>query len=158
MKKRMNRKSNLDEMQEQKLLKVEHNGVWLAFWGLLAVMVIQMLIYGVDIRPQLAGEWVVFMCLAIYMLIGCIRIGVWDRRFRADGKTNLLISLAASLLTGFIMALISYRSFHEMTAAFITFALNVVIVFVLVLAALTVTAQIYKKRLVKLEQEDESDS
>lgn len=158
MKKRMSRKSNLDEMQEQKLLKVEHNGVWLAFWGLLAVMVIQMLIYGVDIRPQLAGEWVVFMCLAIYMLIGCIRIGVWDRRFRADGKTNLLISLAASLLTGFIMALISYRSFHEMTAAFITFALNVVIVFVLVLAALTVTAQIYKKRLVKLEQEDESDS
>lgn len=158
MKKRMNRKSNLDEMQEQKLLKVERNGVWLAFWGLLAVMVIQMLIYGVDIRPQLAGEWVVFMCLAIYMLIGCIRIGVWDRRFRADGKTNLLISLAASLLTGFIMALISYRSFHEMTAAFITFALNVVIVFVLVLAALTVTALIYKKRLVKLEQEDESDS
>ncbi len=158
MKKRMSRKSNLDEMQEQKLLKVEHNGVWLAFWGLLAVMVIQMLIYGVDIRPQLAGEWVVFMCLAIYMLIGCIRIGVWDRRFRADGKTNLWISLVASLLTGFIMALISYRSFHEITAAFITFALNVVIVFVLVLVALTVTAQIYKKRLVKLEQEDESDS
>lgn len=158
MKKRMSRKSNLDEMQEQKLLRVEHNGVWLAFWGLLAVMIIQMLIYGVGIRQQLVGEWIVFMCLAVYMLIGCIRIGVWDRRFRADGKTNLRISLAASLLTGFIMAMISYRSFQEITAAFITFAMNVVIVFVAVLLALTVTARIYKKRLAKLEQEDESES
>lgn len=157
MKKRMSRKSNLDEMQEQKLLQVEHNGVWLAFWGLLAVMIIQMLIYGVGIRQQLVGEWIVFMSLAVYMLIGCIRIGVWDRRFRADGKTNLRISLAASLLTGFIMAMISYRSFQEITAAFITFAMNVVIVFVAVLLALTVTARIYKKRLAKLEQEDESE-
>ena len=29
------KKSNLDEMQEQELLKIEHNGCWLAFWGLL---------------------------------------------------------------------------------------------------------------------------
>lgn len=158
MKKKMSRKSNLDEMQEQKLLQVEHNGVWLAFWGLLAVMIVQMLIYGVGIKQQLVGEWIVFMCLAIYMLIGCIRIGVWDRKFRADGKTNLRISLVASLLTGLVMAMISYRSFQELTAALITFVLNVVIVFVMVFLALTVTAQIYKKRLAQLEQEDESES
>ena len=36
------KKNNLDEMQEQALLKIEHNGCWLAFWGLLAVMAIQM--------------------------------------------------------------------------------------------------------------------
>ena len=29
------KKSNLDEIQEQELLKIEHNGCWLAFWGLL---------------------------------------------------------------------------------------------------------------------------
>ena len=28
-------KSNLDERQELKLLKIEHNGCWIAFWGLL---------------------------------------------------------------------------------------------------------------------------
>ena len=27
------KKSNLDEMQEQELLKVEHNGCWIVFWG-----------------------------------------------------------------------------------------------------------------------------
>ena len=33
-----NKKSNLDERQEQGLLKIEHNGCWLAFWGLLIAM------------------------------------------------------------------------------------------------------------------------
>ena len=32
--------SNLDEMQEQKMLKIEHNGYWLGFWGLLAAILI----------------------------------------------------------------------------------------------------------------------
>ena len=34
-----NLKNNLDEMQEAKLLQIEHNGFWLAFWGLLATLV-----------------------------------------------------------------------------------------------------------------------
>ena len=34
MKKKM--KNKLDEMQELKMLKIEHNGCWFAFWGLLA--------------------------------------------------------------------------------------------------------------------------
>ena len=38
------KKSNLDEMQEQAMLKIEHNGCWFAFWGLLAAMGIQMLL------------------------------------------------------------------------------------------------------------------
>ena len=32
----MKKNSNLDERQEQTLLRIEHNGCWLAFWGLLA--------------------------------------------------------------------------------------------------------------------------
>ena len=36
------KKNNLDEMQEQELLKIEHNGCCLAFWGLLVVMAVQM--------------------------------------------------------------------------------------------------------------------
>ena len=35
-------KNRLDEMQEQKLLKIEHNGCWLAFYGLAAVIMIQL--------------------------------------------------------------------------------------------------------------------
>ena len=48
-------KSNLDERQELKLLKIEHNGCWIAFWGLLIVMAIQMIV-GNDSIKNLAGE------------------------------------------------------------------------------------------------------
>ena len=64
------KKNNLDEMQEQELLKIEHNGCWLAFWGLLAVMVIQM-VMGVP-GAQMLGEWIMFMVLALYIVIACL--------------------------------------------------------------------------------------
>ena len=35
------KKSNLDEMQEQALLRIEHTGCCLVFWGLLAAMAVQ---------------------------------------------------------------------------------------------------------------------
>lgn len=35
-------KNNLDEMQEHKLLKIEHNGCWFAIWSLLAAIFIQL--------------------------------------------------------------------------------------------------------------------
>ena len=37
-------KSNLDERQELKLLKIEHNVCGIAFWVLLIVMVIHMIV------------------------------------------------------------------------------------------------------------------
>ena len=61
-------KSNLDELQELKLLKIEHNGCWLAFWGLLAVILTQIAI-GNDSKQDLSGEWIVFMCLALYLTV-----------------------------------------------------------------------------------------
>ena len=61
MKKKVTNK--LDEMQEQKMLKIEHNGCWLAFWGLLAVLVIQVFIYGAGEWRHMAGEWIVLCVL-----------------------------------------------------------------------------------------------
>ncbi|MBO5209750.1 MAG: hypothetical protein J6B68_10495 [Lachnospiraceae bacterium] len=152
-----NRKSNLDEMQEQKLLQVEKNGMWLAFWGLLIAMVVQMMIYGFDVKEQLIGEWVVFMCLALYMIIGCMRIGVWDRRMKADAKTNFLVSLLAGVVTGVILAIINYRSYQMIEGAIATFVINVIVVFVMCFVGLTFVSHLYKKRLAKLEQEVEDE-
>ena len=76
------KKNNLDEMQEQKLLKLESRGFWLTWWALLAAMAVQMLIYGVETHRLLLGEWVVFMLVSVYMVAGCIRQGVWDRRLK----------------------------------------------------------------------------
>ena len=72
-------KSNLDELQELKLLKIEHNGCWLAFWGLLAVILTQIAI-GNDSKQDLSGEWIVFMCLAAYLTIGCLTLPIAKAR------------------------------------------------------------------------------
>ena len=40
------KKNNLDEMQEQELLKIEHNGCWLAFWLLFASMAVESFAFG----------------------------------------------------------------------------------------------------------------
>ena len=52
------RKSNLDERQEQVLLGIEHNGCWLAFWGLLVSILAQEVIFGGEAK-YIAGEWFV---------------------------------------------------------------------------------------------------
>ena len=88
------KKSNLDEMQEQELLKVEHNGCWIAFWGLLIVIAVQSIAFrNIDFR-MLAGEWAVFMVLAVYLSIACMRRGIWDRSIpmntASSGPINLM--------------------------------------------------------------------
>lgn len=58
-------KNKLDEMQEMKLRGIEQNGCWFVFWALLAAMMIQ-LAMGAEMK-QLVGEWIMFMCLALYL-------------------------------------------------------------------------------------------
>ena len=102
MKKR--NKSNLDERQEQRLLRIERNGCWLAFWGLLVAMGVQMVMSKGEDVGRVAGEWIVFMVLACYMVWACMKEGIWDRRMKPDWKTNLI----ASLLAGVAMAVFFY--------------------------------------------------
>ena len=42
-------KNNLDERQEQALEKIEGKGCWLAFWGLLIALMVQVIAFGPDI-------------------------------------------------------------------------------------------------------------
>ena len=49
-------RNRLDEMQEQKLLRIECRGCWFAFWALLASIFIQQFLFGVGDFKQIAGE------------------------------------------------------------------------------------------------------
>ena len=53
------RAGNLDEMQDQKLLKLEEYGFWILFWTLLASILIQ-LITGAGMK-EVIGEIIVFL-------------------------------------------------------------------------------------------------
>lgn len=151
------KKNNLDEMQEQKLLKLESRGFWLTWCGLLAAMAVQMLIYGVETRRLLLGEWVVFMLVSVYMVAGCIRQGVWDRRLKPTFRTNLLISLLAGLVTGAFLGFNNYRSFGAAEAAGWTVVMAGGFTFVLCLLALSLSGAIYKKRREKLDEGEEGE-
>ena len=144
------KKNNLDEMQEQKLLKIEHNGCWLAFWGLLAVMAIQM-VMGVP-GTQMLGEWIVFMVLGLYIGIACLRKGIWDRHLKANWKTNLIVSLLASAAVG-VLITASNPYLSEPLDYVLVAGISGVFTFVLCFAALSLCMKLYKKRREKLDQE-----
>ena len=152
-----NVKSNLDEMQEAKLLQIEHNGCWLAFWGLLAAIVVELFVFGVENMRYLIGEWVVFMALCVYLSEACLRNGIWDRRLKADRKTNAIISLIAGAASGLIFAAISLVRYHSAPGAAATFAILFVFVGAACYLALSLTAKEYQKKLAQLESEGEEE-
>ena len=144
------KKSNLDEMQEQALLKIEHNGCWLAFWGLLAAMALQM-VMRVPGR-QMPGEWIVFMALSLYIVIACLRKGIWDRHLKANRKTNLIVSLLAAVATGILVTL-SNPYLSEPLDYVLVAGLTGGFTFVLCFAALSVCTKLYRNRRNKLDKE-----
>lgn len=145
------KQNKLDEMQEQALLKIEHNGCWFAFWGLLVMMAAEALLgFGVK---TMAGEWIIFMALALYLCIDCIRHGIWDRRLKASGKTNLIVSLLAAVSVGIFSCFMANRYATEILDYLLTGISSAVITFILCFAALSFGMALYKKRRDKLEQE-----
>ena len=146
-------KSNLDERQELKLLKIEHNGCWIAFWGLLIVMLIQMIV-GNDSIKNIAGEWVVFMSLVLYLSIDCVRNGIWDRKLKPNLRTNIIASSIAAVLAGIIWFGVSYRNYHKLIGSIATGIIMFVQVEILCLLALMIFSKIYKRRVQKLEEDE----
>lgn len=147
-------KNRLDEMQEQKLLKIEHTGCWLAFFGLLIAILVQLFLYGRDFK-NIAGEWFVFMGLAGYITISCMRNGIWDRTFAPVPKTNLKASMVAGIISGILFFMLKYHEYHKLWGSvaagiFVSFT-----AFAVCLAGLTLLACLYRKRVEKLENEEE---
>jgi len=147
--------NKLDEMQEQKLLHIERNGCWFAFWALIAVMFIQMAIFGIDNFRNIAGEWIVFMVLALYLCIACVKNGIWSKRTEPNVKANLFISLVSAVVFGAIFAIVNYFNFKSVGGALATFVIMAVILFVGIYLALMISAMIYKKRVRDLENKYE---
>lgn len=99
-------KYNLDEMQENKLLKIEGRGVWLTFWCLFVAIVIQFCL-GTTLR-ELAGELFAFIPLAIYITVACIKNGIWTRNAKPTTKSNAFLSFIPMALIGIVFLLRSY--------------------------------------------------
>lgn len=147
--------NNLDERQEQKLLQIEHNGCWFAFWGLLAALLIQMAL-GRGLS-SIIGEWIVFMALALYLSVACMRNGIWDRKLKPNFKTNIIISTIASLVVGVLWFGISYHNYHKLVGSIATGIFIFIVTEVLCVAALSFSSWIYKKRVEKMEMSEDEE-
>ena len=151
------KKNNLDEMQEQKLLKIEHNGCWLAFWGLFIVLTVQLMFYGPGCWQPLIGEWLVLMSLCIYIVGACLKNGIWDRRFSPTPATNLLFSIGCSVCWGAISFVISYRNYHKLWGSLAAGIFMLISAFVVCFGGLTLAAYLYRKKTEKLEDENREE-
>ena len=150
-------KSNLDERQEEKLLHIERNGCRFAFWALLISLFVQQSIWSFSDIRIVAGEWIIFMLLAIYLGAACIKNGIWDRHLKANGKTNFILSVVAAILSSTIFAIVNYLNYHALEAAIATFVIMCILIFVMCFAALSISAVIYKKRTKELEKESNEE-
>ena len=151
-------KNNLDEMQEQKLRSIESGGYWLCFWGLLIAIFVQLAFSGgQDAVRAIAGEWIVFMVMSAYLLIRCLRNGIWDRKLKPDRKTNLAASLIAGAAVLVLMFVIATVRYHKPLGALAAGATLGVFSFLGCFAALSLSARAVKKRQEKLEQEPEEE-
>ena len=146
-------KSNLDEMQEQKLLKIEHNGYWLGFWGLLAAILIQSALDPGNIRAMV-GEFVVFTLMGAYMVLDCMRNGIWDRKLKPNWQTNLKLSLLAGGLFGVYQAVRVYLRLHLLLGAAVTLVISAALIFVLWFGGLQIASALTKRRKQHLEDEE----
>lgn len=145
-------KNNLDERQENKLLHIEKNGFWFMFWALFASMFLQMFLSVENLIECIAAEWIIFMCTAVYVAVACLKNGIWDRKLKADPKTNLIISLIAAVFCGVVNAVINYRSFGSVQAAVWCLVICLILVAAVCFCVLSLCTMFYKKRLRKMEE------
>lgn len=75
---------------------------------------------GNDSKQDLSGEWIVFMCLALYLTVGCIRNGIWDRKLKPNFKNNIMASSIAAVVMGILWFIISYRNYHKLVGSIAT--------------------------------------
>ncbi len=150
------KKSNLDERQEQELLKIERNGFWLAFWLLVGALLVQM-VFTQDTKTTF-GETLILLVISLYIAISCLKAGIWDRRIKAKSSTNVIASLIAGAAMGVVMFLRVLRNFPDKPVGAIAAGVfTAIFVFALCFIALTISLRAYKKKTEALEEEPEDD-
>ena len=148
-------KNMLDERQEEELLRIEHNGCWMAVWGLAALLLIQQVLFQFEIKYY-AGECLLLIVLSCYIMISCVRNGIWDRHLKANVKTNAVISAIAAIISGGAILITKLRGYPEKPYVAIAVGIiSTILIFVLCFLTTQMVARVTQKRQNQLEAEDD---
>ena len=147
-------KNNLDEMQELQLLKIESHGFWIGFFGLFLTMLVQIFFYGPEgVTAVFAGEFIILLCMGIYLIAGCLRYGIWDRHLKATPAVNIGFSLIAAVAAALFNAVLSYRNYQSVSGAVAVFIVYFFMLGILLSALLCICSALYHWRRKQLEEE-----
>lgn len=149
-------KKKIDERQQADLNRMMSYGYWIAFYMLLAAIMAE----GVFMRRpfrEWAVEWIIFMVIAVYEVIGCIKIGVWTQFKQMPGKKDYVrYSLIGGVLCAVVFTIGNVMrmgaeniSWQSIAAVFVWWF---VLMFVLCLAGFFICGGIYNRRKKKMEE------
>ena len=147
------KRNNLDEMQKQTLLKIESRGFWILLVLLLAALIIESLL-GFAPR-EMAAEWIIFMLGCVYSAMCDLHAGIWDRRFKPNTRTNVMMSLVGGAVI-FVWGLIKFAEFGFGLAVLLA-AIMGACTWALTFVLLQIGMKFYQKRHAELENPKEDD-
>ena len=139
------KKSKLDEMQEIKMLKIEHYSFWALYGGLAAALVIQVA-QGAP-GAQFAGEGIVLLLVSAGSMIASLWSGLWDRKFQPSAGTNALVALAGAVIAGAV-------NFHYLPGAVMTAGCTWLLTF----GILQACSALYRQRRRNLDSQTEEET
>lgn len=150
-------KKEIDERQQADLNRVTGYGYWIAFYLLIAAILVEGPVLGRPFR-EWAAEWAVFMVMAVYEVIACIRIGVWTQtKQRPRKKDYVRYSLTGGILFSAVFTLGYYfrlkpenRTFENIASMYVYWF---VLLTVLFLVSYFIGGGIYNRRRRKMEEE-----
>ncbi|HML48804.1 MAG TPA: hypothetical protein PKE04_18850, partial [Clostridia bacterium] len=67
----------VDERQRMEMLEVEHQGFWVMFYGLVVLILAQLIFFEPDLK-RVAGEGIVLFAGTCVQVVGTLRRGLWD--------------------------------------------------------------------------------
>ncbi len=150
-------RSKLGELQEKKLLKIEHNTPILTNICLFAAIFIQWAVRTTDGRIVM-GESAVLLVSSSYLLIVCIKNGIWNGSTKKPNmKKNTLISFVISLAFAAFGGIVSYVRYHKQQGSLAVFSFMFLMMFILLMIVFTISCIAYKSCSRKLEQLADQD-
>lgn len=147
-------KMTAEELQQLKLLKIERNAGLLAMVGLCVAIVIQQLA-GQDGMRELIGEYCIGGVVCIYLILSCLKNGIWDNTSKSKLKYNLLIGIVLGLVAGIGMFYGSYKMHGQALNAALSGVCVAALTFCICVAALSIAAVVYKNKAKQQKEEDE---
>ena len=148
-------KNQLDEMQERTMLTIESRGFWLV-WSLLLLVLLGEGVLGFTMR-EMAGTWAVFMLSCAYIVVACLRAGIWSRNIKATVGANLVGSLIGAVVIGVFTFLKMSAYDAPLSVLLISAVIAAGCTFVLAFLALQLCSAACKKRHEELESEIEKE-